>query len=459
MKMTKPHLFTTALATIAVLNGNFKTGYPVESETSSDAEAIQFTTEIDQPLLSSRNQGNSKVIIRIDLQGAPARRTTRHTPLNLAVVLDRSGSMSGPKLEQAKQAAHILIDQLDQGDVFSLVMYDTEVEVLIPAQKLGSQRRKFHQAVARIRSGGSTALYHGVETGGQQLKEYLTAKRLNRVILLSDGIANIGPSSNREIAHLGQRLAREDISVTTIGLGNDYNENLMTALAESSDANYYYVADVEELSNVFRRELGELKALVARNIVIKIECPQGVKPLRFLGRPEKLKAQHEEVEFKTLADEQIRHLFLECEIDASAKGTVSRIAEISLKCKNASDEVKNARQTVVIGYEEDESLVEKSRNRALTAEAAVYSNAIETEKAIALSDQGDVAACRAQLNQQALCLRKAWEEAPQKQKATLKQELDAIAGAQSDLESNERFSRSQRKRLQSEVFSLRNSKR
>merc|ERR1712023_113770 len=109
--------------------------------------------------------------------------------------------------------------------------------------------------IKRIETGGSTALYGGVEAGGRQLDKFLSKQRINRVMLLSDGIANVGPSSNREISQLGSRLSKSGVSVTTIGLGHDYNETLMTSLAEASDANYYYVADVEELPGVFKDEL------------------------------------------------------------------------------------------------------------------------------------------------------------------------------------------------------------
>ncbi len=454
MKMKKPHYLTTALTALVLLNGNIQTGFP-----STSSGQVRLKLEVDHPVLLTDVKENSKVIIRIDLEGTAVTEQTRRTPLNLAVVLDRSGSMSGPKLEQAKQAAHMLVDQLDKGDVFSLIMYDTEVEVLIPAQKLGNQRKQFQRIIEKIRSGGSTALYHGVEKGGQQLQEYLTSKRINRVLLLSDGIANVGPSSNREIANLGRHLARKDVSVTTIGLGDDYNENLMTALAEASDANYYYVADVEELPNVFRDELGELKSLVARDIVIEIEFPEGVRPLRFLGRPGKLKSRREKVAFKTLASEQERHLYLECEIDAAVKGKLSEIAQISLTFNDSADQIQKMKKAVVIGYVNDAKLVAKSRNRALIAEASIYANAIETEKAIALADKGDIEACRIQLNTQSAKLKEAWAAAPAAQKVELKREIDANEEAQSDLDDNEQFSKSQRKKLKSSAFSLRNSKR
>src|SRR5690606_383898 len=186
-------------------------------------------------------------------------------------------------------------------DILSLVVYESGVEVVFPASRLGDRRREVRRLIERIETGGSTALYGGVEEGSRQLREFLGRERINRVLLLSDGIANVGPSDNRSIADLGRRIAREGMSVTTIGLGSDYNETLMTALAEASDANYYHIADVETLPEVFEKELGELQSIVAREIVIEIRCPEGVKPIRFLGRPGELKSPTESVAFATVS--------------------------------------------------------------------------------------------------------------------------------------------------------------
>ncbi len=443
----------SALGAIALCSGNL----PV-STFGAEGSPVEIRIGVDRPMVP--NDGNEqRVIIKIDLEGAKTVGLSR-TPVNLAVVLDRSGSMSGKKLEQAKQAAHMLIDQLDESDIFSLVMYDTEVEVLVPARKLGKGKRDIQRRISRIQTGGSTALYDGVNSGGRELREFLSEGRINRVMLLSDGIANVGPSSNREIATLGQQLAREDISVTTVGLGDDYNENLMTALSEASDANYYYVADVEQLPEVFRSELGELKSLVARNITIRIECPEGVRPIRFLGRPEKLDSRKETIEFKTLSSDQTRELFLECAIESEALGEISEIVQVDLEFGDVENPsaTQRLKKTVVVGYTKDLKLAERTVDQGLVAEAAIYDNAVETEKAIALADQGNIAACRVQLESQEVNLTKAWAVAPASQKAEIREELNAVSEAKADL-SDETLSKSQRKKLKTSAYQFRNSRK
>src|SRR6185437_3479821 len=108
----------------------------------------------------------------------------------------------------------------------------------------------------------------------------------NRIVLMSDGLANVGPSRPSDLAGLGRELRREGLAVTTIGLGDDYNEDLMAGLAEASNANYYYVRDAEKLPEIFTQEMGASRSVIARDIIIHIKTPEGVRLKEILGRPE-----------------------------------------------------------------------------------------------------------------------------------------------------------------------------
>jgi secreted protein with Ig-like and vWFA domain len=167
-------------------------------------------------LLKGRPQ---EVVVKIDLNAIADRQKHRRTPLNLAVVLDKSGSMTGAKLEKTKQAALQLVDRLAPNDVFSLVIFSDEARGLVPAQKV-EDKEALKENIEGIEAGGSTALYAGVKTGARQLQKYFSSKRIHRVILLSDGLANVGPSSTRDLRRLGSDLAEPGISVTTIGVGD-----------------------------------------------------------------------------------------------------------------------------------------------------------------------------------------------------------------------------------------------
>src|ERR1700730_1314598 len=213
-------------------------------------------------LLAGKDQ---EVVVKIDLDSETGRRSNR-SPLNIAVVIDHSGSMAGAKIEKTKQAAMQLIDQLTPQDTLALIEFDDRVTVLFPSQHV-VDRQALKAQVQRIEPGGSTALYAGVEAGGKQLLEIESrTERINRVILLSEGLANVGRSSTSALKSLGRSLSRQGVSVTTIGVGDDYNEDLMAGLAEASDANYYYVQDAEKLPEIFAKELGGLQTATAREV-------------------------------------------------------------------------------------------------------------------------------------------------------------------------------------------------
>ena len=219
--------------------------------------------------------------------------------------------MTGAKIEKTKQAAMQLVDRLLPDDIFSLVIFSDEARVVVPAQHVAN-KTALKEKIEAIEAGGSTALYAGVNMGAGEIKEYFSSKRINRVILLSDGLANTGPSSTRELRRLGSDLAERGISVTTIGVGDDYNEDLMAGLAEASDANYYYVKDTEKLPEIFAKELGELLTVAVRDVRIEIICPDGVKPLGFIGRAEKFEKQKAVVSLSQFTPGQDRYLFLRC---------------------------------------------------------------------------------------------------------------------------------------------------
>ncbi|AWR88061.1 vWA domain-containing protein [Meiothermus taiwanensis] len=176
--------------------------------------------------------------------------------LNLALVLDRSGSMGGSKLKFAKEAAIYAVHNLLPEDRVAVVIYDNSVEVLVPSTLVGEQRGRIAELIGRICTGGSTALHAGWLEGATQVAAYQETGRLNRVALLSDGLANVGETNPKVITEQVRGLAQRGISTSTLGVGLDYNENLMAAMAEAGEGNYYFIESSADIPRIFARELG-----------------------------------------------------------------------------------------------------------------------------------------------------------------------------------------------------------
>src|SRR3954454_785570 len=275
--------------------------------------------------------GPREMIVQVEIE-ARKNDDARRAPMNLAVVLDRSGSMEGAKLEKARQAAAMAVDKLGDDDIFSLVTYDNETDLLLPPERIGGtdHREDLKARIHRIQPGGSTALHAGVVLGAKQVRSFFAKERVNRVILLSDGLANVGPSSASDLSRLGRELRGDGISVSTVGLGDDYNEDLMTALAEASNANYYYVKDAEKLPGIFAQELGAARSLLARSIVIRIEAPDGVHLKEIIGRPEfECHDRTAEIKMPELFGSEKRRYLVRCLAEGKTADALEAAAELN----------------------------------------------------------------------------------------------------------------------------------
>lgn len=352
---------------------------------AAEGSTVTLTVKPEREYLLAGGPRDSVVLVEVRAKESDVKRTA---PINLALVLDRSGSMAGAKLEKAKQAAGVALDQLGPDDVCSLVAYDDEVQVLIPPQRV-KDREDMKREISRIRDGGSTALYAGVEKGAAQLRKYFDKEKVNRIVLLSDGIANVGPSSPSALAKLGKELRGEGFGVSTVGLGDDYNEDLMTALAEASHANYYYVKDAEKLPGVFRDELGTVKNAVARNVMIRITLPDGVKPKGVLGEDDlAFKGQTITIPMSELFGSQTRRFLISCEAPASDVQEIE-LANVELTYEDSgSGKASTDNRTARIAQTSDSSLVEKSIQPEVASSVAITRNRLAKEAAVKLADAG-----------------------------------------------------------------------
>jgi Ca-activated chloride channel family protein len=179
------------------------------------------------------------------------------------------------KIGFAREAAIYAVQQLLPTDRVSVTIFDDEVETIVPST-LGDNKGRIVELIQRVAPGGSTALHGGWQEGAKQVRQHLLAAGLNRVLLLSDGLANVGETNPDAIASDVDGLAREGVSTTTMGVGDDYNEDLMEAVARSGDGNYYYIESPQQLADMFQSELKGLMATFGNTVSLGLESQDGV---------------------------------------------------------------------------------------------------------------------------------------------------------------------------------------
>lgn len=366
------------------------------------AEQVKVNVALGKPyLLADQKQ---TTYLKVSLIGYPIDERERRTPVNVALVLDKSGSMSGEKLRRAKEAAMMAIDRLSPNDIVSVVAYDNTVEVLVPATKV-SDKDAIKRDIGRIQAGGGTALFAGVSKGAAEVRKFSDRNRVNRVILLSDGLANVGPSSPAELGDLGASLIKEGISVTTIGLGLDYGEDLMTQLARRSDGNHAFVENASDLARIFNSEFGDVLSVCAQEVTLKIRCGDGVRPIRSLGRDADISGQTVTVYLNQLYGNQEKYVLIEVEVPASRDGRSREVADVSVSYANmATRNSDTIRRSASVRFTDSARVVEEKTDAAVMA-SAVEQIAIDNNKlAVALRDKGKLEEARTVLNDNAAYL-------------------------------------------------------
>ena len=240
---------------------------------------IEITPQREALLKGFNNEFHA--LLRVNAENIPNLHERQNT-LNLAIVIDRSGSMSGQPLDEAKRSAIMMVEQMHSSDRVAIVTYDNTAELVVPST-LCSERQSIIECIRNIQSGGVTALHAGWLMGAEEVARHKTPTSLNRVLLLSDGNANRGLVDQLEIKSQCAQLADAGVTTSTYGLGHDFNEQLMVEMSTSGLGQGYYGETAEDLADPFKEEFELLLNTVASKLILSAEAPDFVG-LRLLNK-------------------------------------------------------------------------------------------------------------------------------------------------------------------------------
>ena len=366
-----------------------------------NAAELKLEADLGQTVLSTSKPGS--VYLRLNLKSLAAGKRDKRPPINVAIVIDRSGSMQGDRIAAAKEGARVALKRLSSDDTVALIAFNHDVDILSPAAPLRDSRDKLLEAIDDLKADGTTALYAGVKEGGQQVEKFVSDNNVNRVILLSDGLANVGPSTPGELAELGRKLASKGITVSTIGLGLDYNEDLMQRLAASSDGNHVFVERPSDLAEIFDREFGDALSVSARDITITIECKLGFKPTRILGRDGSIDGDKVTLKLNQLQADNERYVVVELQAPEGRSEGAADVADVTVTYvdidKGGSPGRVEAKPSVRFSANAKDA--EDSINKPVMSQVTQQIATEKSEKAVELRDAGDVAGARKVLEENA----------------------------------------------------------
>jgi Ca-activated chloride channel homolog len=395
----------------------------------------------ERNLFIAGREQTADVLIRITPPDAKSKR--RRPLLNLSLVLDRSGSMQGEKIARARQAAAFCIDQLLTEDRVSVVVFDDVIEVVVGSQR-AENREQIKEAISHVRARNSTALHEAWVRGGMQVSEHLIDGAVNRVLLITDGLANVGETNTDRIVSQAAELAARGVSTSTIGIGSDFNEDLLIPMAASGRGNAWHVERPADMDRIFATELQGLIAQAGHTVSLGLTPSDGVTVQDVLNDFEVTHTGR--YKLPNLCAGSPIDVVVRLKVPARSAGQRLKLLDLRLAWNPQdapSSEREVSSQSVVIEYAgEDEANRTEPDQRVIKAVQLLMAARARRE-AIEDLDRGDVLACRARVmgtleTFQAAC-------APMMSDAEVQEEVDMLNDLMGELVSEGDVSMSRKK--------------
>ena len=297
--------------------------------TAGDTLAID--ARLGHASIAKNSRGETFLFAQVAAVEDKAGTASAVSPMNLALVIDRSGSMKGDRIANAMNAAVGAIERLRDGDSVTVVAFDSSAQVVVPPTRVSAQTRASMEAAVRnIRLGGDTCISCGMLEGMQQLQQTpLSGDRVNRMILLSDGATNSGIKDVPGLRAMANRMTSRGVTISTIGVDVDFDEKVMAALAAEGNGRHYFVANASGLPAVFSQEFDDILASVAKEAELTIELAPGVEIAEVFDRSFRREGSKIIVPFGTFSAKQEKTVLVKLKVPADREGTQA-VADVKL---------------------------------------------------------------------------------------------------------------------------------
>jgi Ca-activated chloride channel family protein len=343
----------------------------------------------------------------LELEAPPAPGTTRRPSLHLALVLDRSGSMAGDKLRVARACARYLVRRLRPVDRFALVTYDDDVELRVPLAPVDPIR--LEAALAAIAPGRSTNLSGGWLKGAEVLRGLPARKGPRKVLLLTDGLANVGITDPEALVALARQAGDDGIGTTTIGFGLDFDEVLLTRMAQAGGGNAHFAETPEDAPGIFAQESEDLVQLVAQNVSVEIRPREQVRFLGVLSDfPVVAVEGGVQLQLGDAHGEERRRVVFALHVPGLARLGVARVADVVVRYVAVGERIAQHELTLplVVNLVSADEAARAEADAEVTEEVVVLRAARAQEEARERAEAGDLDAARRLLSSSAEELRR-----------------------------------------------------
>lgn len=360
---------------------------------ASAKDPLRTGVQLDQPTVLGGGTTVVYAVVNFEGLDEDPGATKVRPPLNLSLVLDRSGSMADEgKIEYLRRAAKLAVDRLGNRDTISIVEYDDQITLMWPARRVGNTG-EIKAMIDRLDPRGSTNLTGGMMRGVDEAKSALDGPArgdgtITRVILMSDGLANVGITDRGEISRYVRGAKHDGVRVSAMGLGRDYDEDLMQAVAENGGGRYYFIEHPTQMARVFQEELGSLFDTVARDVEIRFSGTAVIRNVEVVGYDDAKGKRETKRGLEDVFGGEKRSVLLRMEVAAPSSGQVD-LGQVTVNYKTVKGgEAKSFSQQLAVNATTDKAAVNRARNKDASAQAALAESDRIQEEQVKLVQAG-----------------------------------------------------------------------
>ncbi|MEZ4338791.1 MAG: VWA domain-containing protein [Sandaracinaceae bacterium] len=366
------------------------------AEEGEDPEVVLLGAELGNDLVMAGEP--SEVVTRLRVETAVLEGAAR-PPINLALVIDTSGSMDGDPIADARAASLDLLSTLHPEDRLAVIAFHSETEVLLESTQLeGADLGELRSRIGRMEARGTTDLAGGLRAGLEEVVRHFEPDGINRLVLLSDGV----PNDATQVLPLSQAAGERGIRITALGLGVDFDETLLAHVAQQSGGRFHYVEESSMVAGVFRDEVLRFERLLARNLRLELRPGPGVRIDGVVGQQITPMANgHVEVALGDLSEGEHRDVIVRMQAGPRRAGAAVELLDAVLHFDDAVQNAGRLERRAYLGARatSDSAEVDAHRNAEVERAAARMLAAATTVQAIEVAREGDIIAARQALAQ------------------------------------------------------------
>ena len=386
----------------AILSANTMGQAAVSSDIS---HVVTPTVEIDRPVVVRGDNEPIFVLVRFEARDLLPQEREDRPPLNLALVLDRSGSMEDRgKIEYLKQAAKMAVDRLGASDHLAVVEYDDRITVMWPSRRVESAF-PIKRLIDELEPRGSTNLVGGMMQGADEVQNRMgkidAENTINRVLLLSDGLANEGVTEPAQIRRLVRGAKANGVRISTMGLGRDYDEDLMQAIAENAGGNYYFIENPNQMARIFEQELNTLFTTVAKDVRFEFTPAEGVSDVQVISFGDVDDSGATRFDMENFYGGENRTLLLRIETESGfldRRNGTADLGDIGFSYKNVeTGERQIFEADIEVEITDDRGVAEAAKNHEVIVETNLFEVERQHKEAVALYESGNMDDAKARL--------------------------------------------------------------